>query len=140
MAKSYQIEGEEIFVSESKDPSDLPLWYEQFLKLEPSERKAVAKTAFRRVQEKKPETAAFIKNFDCELVGISPRVEYGLLTGNKGELGATWLHAFSMPTLLYWCAKGGFTFMVNVNLKYNDTILNDIEGNSKDRGIRGFTG
>lgn len=125
-----------IEIEEDGDPQDLPPWYEQFLKLSPRQRDEVVKDAVKKIRLEKPETYEFIKKFRCELVGVSPRVEYGLL--NKDN--TTYIHPYSMPTLLYWCPRGGFHFSVNVNLRYNDTILNKVAGNRRDKSIKGFTG
>lgn len=125
---------------ESSDPRGVAPWYAQLLKLDARKRKAVVDTALKRIKESKPEAFEFIRKFDCELVGITPGVEYTLVSDAQGELEVTFVHPYSMPTLLYWCKQGGFGFFVNANLEYNDTVLNRIAGNKVDKGIRGFTG
>ncbi len=125
-----------IDVEEDGDPQDLAPWYEQFLKMSPGMKASITKKAIVNVKKQKPETYEFIKKFRCKLVGITPRVEYALL--NKDPM--TYVHSYSMPTLLYWCPRGKFHFSVNVNLDYNDTILNKVAGNRKDKSIKGFTG
>lgn len=129
---------EDVKMSEG-DPSDFPSWYKQFLELSDSKRKQIADTALKRVKEAKPEAYEFIKKFRCELVGISPSLMYALVSSKDGDASVTWVHGFSMPTLLYWCRQGGFAFLVNANLDYNDTVLNRVEGNKVDRAIKGFT-
>lgn len=135
--KTTQMEVEDQILEMTEgDPMDLAPWYVQLSKLDPRKRKRTVETAMQRIRETKPTTYEFIKNFRCELVGIMPRIEYMLVNDSEGD---TYVHSFSMPTLLFWCPKGEFSFFVNANLKYNDTVLNSIEGNTKEN-IRGFTG
>jgi hypothetical protein len=141
MIKKNLIENEvEISLDNESDPAELPPWYEQFLKLDEKARKSVMMSALNLLKEAKPETYNFVKKFRCELAGISPRVEYAVMRDNDGDMNVTYVHAYSMPTLLFWCPEGEFHFSVNANLKYNDTVLNKVEGNKIDRNIRGFTG
>ena len=129
----------EIEMDHNADPAEIPPWYDQMLKLDSRQREQIRRIALERIKQSKPETYEFIKKFSCELVGFSPRVEYTLLKDSDGEIDVTWVHAYSMPTLVYWCEDGGFHFSVNANLKYNDTVLNAVDGNKIDRQIRGFT-
>jgi len=129
----------EVEIDHNSDPAELPPWYDQFLKLDESQREDVMKRAMDMIKKAKPETYRFIQKFDCELAGISPRVEYAVLKNEEGDMSVTYVHAYSMPTLLFWCPAGEFHFSVNANLKYNDTVLNNVDGNKIDRNIRGFT-
>lgn len=122
------------------DPTLLPPWYQQFLKIDEKKRKLIAERALSRIKVEKPKTFTFIKKLRCELVGVCPRVEYAVLNKHEGDLDATYIHAFSGPTLVYWCEEGSFAFVVNVNLAYNDTVLNKVKGNRRDGSIKGFTG
>lgn len=125
---------------EEADPTKLAPWYDQLLKLDEKSRAAVASKAMKLIQNSKPETYKFIKKFGCKLVGITPRVEYALLKeGEVGDMDVTYVHSYSMPTLLFWCDEGKFHFSVNANLDYNDTVLNRVRGNVRDRSIKGFT-
>lgn len=121
------------------DPTEMAPWYEQFLKLSEKKREEICKTALKRIQESKPETYQFIKKYGCELVGICPSISYCLLDKSQGDTDVTYIHSFSMPTLLYWCSEGQFGFFVNANLDYNDTVLNRVKGNQVDKSIKGFT-
>lgn len=129
----------EVEVDENTDPSEYPLWYKQYLKLNEDERKKIESIAMKRIKEAKPESYAFIKKFRCKVVGITPRTEYSLVLDSEGEANVTYVHKYSMPTLLFWCPQGQFHFSINANLKYNDTVLNDIKGNKIDKNIRGLT-
>jgi len=126
-------------VDESKDPHAWPLWYQQFMRLSESQRAKIADRAISILKDTKPETYEFIKQMKCELVGLSPRVEYAMVKGDASELEVTWVHSFSGPTLVYWCELGKFSLQVNGVLDYNDSVLNRIEGNPKST-LRGFTG
>lgn len=119
--------------------AEYPPWYKQFLDLDEKERAEILKIAMKRIEQKKPDTYKFIKQFRCKLIGISPRTEYSLVSEKDGEVNVTFVHAYSMPTLLFWCPQGEFHFSVNANMKYNDTVLNKIKGNKIDKNIRGLT-
>jgi len=140
--QDVEVGGEDLMieVDETRDPNEWPLWYDQYSKLDESKKKAMAKRALEQIKEAKPETYNFIQKFKCEIVGVSPRVEYALSNSNEGDTNVTWVHSFSMPTLLFWCPAGAFGFFVNPILDFNDTVLNKIDGNPKQRGLRGFTG
>lgn len=129
----------EVEIDHAEDPTKLPLWYEQLMKLDEKSREHVKNVALQRIKASKPQTFDFIKRFKCELIGISPRVEYVLLKEADGDIDVTFVHAYSMPTLLFWCPEGEFHFSVNANLKYNDTVLNEVQGNKIDRKIQGLT-
>ncbi|NJM09358.1 MAG: hypothetical protein HC883_00200 [Bdellovibrionaceae bacterium] len=130
----------EVDIDHNEDPTKLPLWYEQLLRLDERSREHVKENALKRLRAIKPDTYEFIKKFKCELIGISPRVEYVLLKESEGDIDVTFIHPYSMPTLLFWCPAGEFHFSVNANLKFNDTVLNNVKGNKIDRKIRGLTG
>ena len=119
--------------------SEYPPWYKQFLNLDEADRQEIYKIAMKRIEKEKPDTYKFIKKFRCKLIGISPRAEYSIVGEKEGEVNVTFVHAYSMPTLLFWCPAGEFHFSVNANLKYNDTVLNKIKGNKIDKNIRGLT-
>ena len=121
------------------NPMQFAPWYNQLMSLEEKDRKRIVATALSRIKEVRPETFRFLMEYRCKLVGIIPAVEYTLTKKDEGELDITFSHAFSMPTLLFWCKQGKFAIMVNANLEYNDTVLNKIRGNKKE-SIRGFTG
>jgi hypothetical protein len=132
---------EEIEIDEDADPGEYAPWYKQFMQLPEEERRKIASKALKKIAETKPETHDFIRKFKCELVGICPRLEYCMVKSDgNADMDVTYVHGFSLPTLLYWCPSGKFAFLVNVNLEYNDTVLNNIRGNNIDRSIRGFTG
>lgn len=124
---------------EDADPSELAPWYKQFMKLDEKKRRHIAESALLQVKVAKPEMYQFIKKFGCKLVGITPRIEYACLNKGDGDLDVTYIHSFSMATLLFWCDAGKFGFFVNANLDYDDTVLNRVKGNKKDRSIKGFT-
>lgn len=126
-----------IEVHHDTDPEALPLWYEQFLGLPDATRKRLADLSLKQIKESKPAAYEFIKTFKCELVGITPNIAYALCSSKEGDTSVSWIHAFSMPTLLYWSADGEFGFFINANLKFNDTVLNKL--NDKEH-VRGFTG
>lgn len=129
----------DVEVDENADPSDYPLWYKQYLKLDESQRKEIHKIALKRLKEAKPDAFKFVQKFGCKLVGITPRTEYSLVSEKDGEVNVTYVHKYAMPTLLFWCPQGEFHFSINANLKYNDTVLNEVKGNKVDREIRGLT-
>jgi len=120
-------------------PNSVAPWYDQFTKLSDGKRSLIAKTALRNLEEAKPEVADFIHKYKCELVGLQPRVEYALFDSRAGDTDVSWVHSFSMPTLLYWSKKLKLGFFVNANLEYNDTVLNKVKGNKK-QSLQGFTG
>jgi hypothetical protein len=73
-------------------------------------------------------------------VGVTPRIVYTLADSSDGEsLDVSWIHSFSMTTLLFWCDQGQFGFFVNPNLDFNETVLNKVKGNPKT-SLKGFTG
>lgn len=128
-----------IEIDESADPSKLPPWYVQMIELEDDVRSVMQARALSWIKETKPKAHDFIKKFDCEFVGFIPQISYTLPTSDEGESDVTWIHSFSIPTLLFWCRDGGFGFFINANLDYDDTVLNKIKGNIKQK-LRGFTG
>jgi hypothetical protein len=128
----------EVDYEESTDPHEIALWYQQFVNLPEKKRKEIAEKAMMKIQDAKPDTYQFIKKFKCELVGVSPRIEYSLVDRREGDLEGTWIHSFSLPTLLFWCPDGKFSFFVNANLDFNDTVLNRQKGNKKQQ-LKGFT-
>lgn len=123
---------------DSRDPHEFPPWYTQFLKLPEKKRLEMVNRALEKVKAEKPETYSFIDKFSCELVGVTPRIEYALCKSSEGDLDVTWVHGYALVTLLYWCADGGFGFFVNANLEFNDTVLNKVKGNEKQK-LKGFT-
>ena len=129
-----------IEINENADPTEFPLWYKQLMQLDEKRRKEIVVKALERIKEAKPATYKFIKENKCKVVGLSPAIEYALIDKAEGNLDVTWIHGFSLPTLLLWHPAGEFGFFVNANLKYNDTVLNKIKGNKVDKNIRGFTG
>lgn len=124
----------------SDDPHETALWFDQLMKFDEKKRLAIVRSAMTKLKSAKPEMYDFIKKFNCQLVGISPRVEY-TLSGKEGseDLEVTWIHSFSQPTLLFWCKAGGFGLFVNSVLDFDDSVLNNIKGNPKS-SLRGFTG
>ena len=127
-----------IDTKESADPTEFPLWYQQFMKLDEKKRKEITKTALERIKQSKPDAYYFITRFKCKLVGVTPQIAYALDSSKEGDTEVTWIHGYSMPTLLYWCPAGRFGFFVNANLDYDETVLNSVKGNKK-QGIKGFT-
>lgn len=126
---------------EDADPTEIAPWYEQFLNLPEKQRIEVVNKAMKLLEQSNPDTYRFIKKFRCKLVGITPRVEYALVKkSDGGDTDVSYVHSYSMPTLLFWCDEGKFHFSVNPNLDYNDTVLNRVKGNRRDREIKGFTG
>lgn len=89
------------------DPSTYPMWYEQFLSLSDDKRKSILNDMLSNIKKEKLEAYEFIKKFKCKLVGIQPRVEYCLTNSKEGDTTCTWVHGFSMATLLFWCDAGG---------------------------------
>lgn len=137
---TVEIDGELIEIpSDEFNPTQFAPWYQQLMNLDEKSRRQIVAVALKRIQDVRPETYRFIKKFGCKLVGITPSLEYTLTKAHEGELDITFSHAFSMPTLLFWCPAGKFFIQVNANLEYNDTVLNKIKGNKK-QSIRGATG
>lgn len=135
-----EIDGDIIEIDESADPGEFPPWYSQLVKLPESKREDIYKKSMLQLKNHKPGIYKFITECKCKLVGFMPSVGYTLKKKSDGELDVTFIHAFELPTLLFWHPEGEFGFFVNVNLKYNDTILNNVKGNNIDREIQGFTG
>ena len=123
----------------SGDPHELAPWFEQLLKLDERKRRALKDKALELIQKSKPEAYDFIRKFKCELVGFCPRVEYTMVEDRMNDIDITWIHPFSIPTLLYWCKQGQFGFFVNANLSYNESVLERVPGN-KVEDLKGFTG
>jgi len=119
-------------------PDEYAPWYQQFMKLSDGKKALMGKMALQNLIEAKPDLADFIHKYKCEIVGLQPRIEYALFDKREGETDVTWVHSFSMPTLLYWSKTLEIGFFVNANLKYNDTVLNTVNGNRK-QSLRGFT-
>jgi hypothetical protein len=132
--------GEELSVDyiDNRDPSDFPPWYEQFMRLSDDKKKVIVERALEQIKEAKPEVYKFIKQFKCRLVGVQPNVQYALASSKEGNAEVTWVHAFSLPTLQFFCPEGKFGFFVNANLDHDDTVLNHIKGN-KTQKVRGWT-
>lgn len=97
-----------------------PPWYEQLIKMSEKKRRYAVDLAMAKIKEAKPDTYEFIQNFNCELVGFIPNVQYTRPDDDEKSLDITYIHDFSQYTLLFWCEKGGFSFFVNASLKYND--------------------
>lgn len=121
------------------NPKEYPLWYKQLFSLDEKKRKQTVSKIMDTIKESKPEAYEFIKRMNCKLVGVQPKIEYSLVSSNEGELNCTWIHGFSMVTLLFWCEEGQFGFFINPILNYDDSVLNSIDGN-KRQFIKGFTG
>lgn len=134
------IEDEVIEIDEDMNPAELPSWYKQFIDLPEDVRKKVIRKAWDYLKEAKPDTYEFLKAQRCRMVGVIPQVAYALCKEDEGDIDVTYIHSFSIPTLLFWHPAGEFAIMVNANLKYDDTVLNKIRGNKRDKDIRGFTG
>lgn len=130
----------EIEVDPNTDPSEYPIWYKQYLRLDEKARQEIHKKAIDRIKTAKPQTYQFIKKFKCQVIGITPRTEYSLINEKDGDNNVTFVHKYSMPTVLFWCPSGDFHFSVNAVMKYNDTLLNKVSGNKVDKNIRGLTG
>jgi hypothetical protein len=135
--RDLEVDGEILKMDESEEPGSVP-WFDQFLKLSDSKRRQIIDRLKGQIKAKKPEAYNFIKNTDAKLVGVMPQVSYALRDSKENDGDITWVHGFSMCTLLFWCEKGGFGFFINPNLDYNDTVLNKVEGNRK-QSLKGFT-
>lgn len=137
---AFDLDGEIIETTfKEVDPREYPSWYTQFFSLDSSKRKKTINSLLENIKKEQPEAYQFIKKFDCKLVGVQPRVEYALINSSEGDTTCTWIHAFSMATLLFWCEAGSFGLFINPVLHYDDSVLNKIPGNKK-QNIRGFTG
>ena len=134
-----KFDADKITLGKAKAVDELPSWYQQFLELDTKDRKKLVSKVLALIQKSNPEGYNFIKNSGAELVGISPRLEYALIEGASDDTDITWLHAFSMPTCLFWCEKGKFAFFINPNLRHNQTVLDKVSGNPKS-SLKGFTG
>lgn len=133
-------EGEVLSVDyiDNRDPSEFPPWYVQFIKLSDDKKKAIVDRAMAQIKEAKPDLYSFIRKFKCQLVGVQPNLQYALTSARDGNTEVTWVHAFSLPTLQFFCPEGKFGLFVNANLDFNDTVLNHIEGNRSQK-VRGWT-
>lgn len=129
-----------IEIDEDVSPSELPSWYKQFIDLPEKTRKLIVSRAWDHLNETKPDTYEFLKGQRCKLVGVAPSVAYALCKEKDGDIDVTFIHSFSIPTLLFWHPAGEFAILVSANLKYDDSVLNKIRGNRHDKDIRGFTG
>jgi len=140
MKKQFEIDDDVIEIDENADPAEFPPWYNQMMKLSNAKRQEMVAIAMKRLKVNKPDTFDFIKSSKCKLVGIAPAIEYSLSDKKEGEIDVTFVHGFSIPTLVFWHPEGKFAIVVNANLEYDDTVLNKIPGNNVDREIRGVTG
>lgn len=137
---SFDLDGEIVETTHKEiDPREYPLWYKQLFSLDSKKRKQIVATLLESIKKEKPEAYKFIKSTGCKLVGVQPRIEYAIMDSSEGDTSCTWIHGFSMSTLLFWCDEGGFGLFINPILHYDDTVLNKISGNKK-QNIRGFTG
>jgi hypothetical protein len=137
---SFDIEGNIVEATyKVVNPAEFPLWFKQLFSLSESKRKDIVKKMMKAVKESNPEAYEFIQKAKCKLVGVQPRVEYALIDSKEGDTSCTWVHGFSMATLLFWCEEGSFGLFINPVLKYDDSVLNKISGNKK-QSIKGFTG
>jgi hypothetical protein len=129
-----------IEVNFNTNPNRYPDWHWQLLSLPEKNRQKIISRIMNNLKEAKPDCYEFIKKFSCQVVGIQPRVEYVLGDeSNGGDMNVTYVHTFSMPTILFWCPEGGFGFFVNPNLMYDDSVINHTANNPK-KLIKGFTG
>lgn len=140
MAKKVVVDEHDIkFSVKERAPDVLPAWYEQFLRLSSKKRSEISEKVLALIKKNNPEAYGFIKNAGCKLVGITPRIVYALIDESKGDIDVSWIHSFSMATCLFWCEKGKFGFFINPNLRYDETVLDQVKGNSKN-SLKGFTG
>ena len=130
----------EITAPEVVDPNSFSPWYDQLLKLDnEKDRVRIYNWTMKQLEKQKPEAARFIRDNNCILVGFMPKVEYTLIKESDGELRAMWSHDFSIATPLFWSKKKKCGIFTNALLDFNDTVLNKIRGNPKQR-LHGFTG
>jgi hypothetical protein len=119
--------------------TDYAPWYKQLTKLDDQKRKEIIQKTLLQIKESNSDMYKFIKNNSCELVGICPEISYVLCDTKEGDTKVTFVHGFSMPTLLFWCERAKFAFFINPVLEYNDTVLNKQRGNKPEK-LQGFTG
>lgn len=126
----------------SHDIHGHPPWFEQIGMLPEKMRKEVEARELKAMAQgtdKNREALKFIRQNGLVLVGFMPKVEYAMIDGSRDELQTCWVHHFSRPTLLYYNPKTHMGVFVNAVLRYNNTILNEIQQNKKQE-ISGWTG
>lgn len=124
------------------DIQGYPPWFEQIVALPERSRLDVEQRELRAMAQgtdKNREALKFIRQNGLKLVGFIPKVEYAMVQGSADELHTCWIHHFSRPTLLYYNPKTHMGVFINAVLRYNNTILNEIQQNKK-QDISGWTG
>ena len=131
----------EIDVYTPGDPMELPAWYEQYLELDSSGKKAVLSNALRMLKKGNPDTYEVLMKEGWKLVGLTPHIAYAAdpRRESREDQSTTWVHGFTIPTLVFWHDDFSAGLFVNANLRYNDSVLNHLPGNSRE-SIKGFTG
>lgn len=82
-----------------------------------------------------------IQNKDeWELIGFAINQQYIRATGDAELLDAIWVHPWGTPNLLYKHKKLPVIITVGAGIRWNDSILGEIEKNEYDDSVAGFTG
>lgn len=74
---------------------------------------------------------------ECKFVGFSPCVTYMMEKprrhGSWDDMRAQWVHPFGSPTMLFFHKKYPIAILANPNLRFDETVLSEID---KNRGLR----
>lgn len=81
-----------------------------------------------------------------KLVGIMTNIRYLKMDGPQDDLTARFVHPWGTPTLIFLELAASKVYpanpvlhIVNVNLRYDDSIINEVEFNEKTAPMKGFT-
>lgn len=125
-------------------------WVYQLVKSSKSQRTKAKELALDHILHfkggKKTEQSEALVNSlgkEFEFVGFAPNIMYVKEKGSAEDMKAQWVHAFSVPTLLYKHKELPVLIVANGNLDFNDSRLRKIDKNidlDELRNILGITG
>ena len=84
--------------------------------------------------------ANWLKSSDFQVVGFSPNIMYVKEDGPKSDLDVLWNHEFAIPALLLKHKDLPFLILTNPALRFNDSIIKEIDANQYKAVIYGITG
>jgi len=119
----------------AKNFKDRHPWGEIITRLTPRERIEVKNNALKDLKNspRKGDQELYkeLTSGDYDFMGFAPFAVYNKTNGNAEELQADWHHPFGRVTLVYGGKKKSCLIYVNATMRVNNSILNELKGNSK---------
>lgn len=84
--------------------------------------------------------AKSLNSSEYQLIGICPNIMYIKASGNEDELKAIWVHPFGTPVLLYKHKKTCALVIAGPGIRFNDSVVREIDVNRYREEILGITG